>query len=85
MWIYVEWGRDAADDCGADADLFPPGPGDRAGWERLLAADPAFEPALRGDADGLADRVDRLRACGNGVVPLVAAYALRTLLARSER
>jgi len=65
--------------------LFPPGPGDRAGWERLLAADPALEPALRGDADGLADRVDRLRACGNGVVPLVAAYALRTLLARSER
>jgi hypothetical protein len=26
--------------------------------------------------------VDRLRLCGNGVVPLVAAYAWRTLSAR---
>jgi DNA (cytosine-5)-methyltransferase 1 len=25
--------------------------------------------------------VDRLRLCGNGVVPLVAAHALRTLAA----
>lgn len=32
--------------------------------------------------DPLEDRVDRLRACGNGVVPLVAAYAWRTLEAR---
>jgi DNA (cytosine-5)-methyltransferase 1 len=30
-------------------------------------------------ADGLAARVDRLRACGNGVVPLCAAYAFITL------
>jgi len=29
--------------------------------------------------DGLADRLDRIRACGNGVVPVVAAYAFRTL------
>jgi hypothetical protein len=26
--------------------------------------------------------VDRLRLCGNGVVPMVAAYAWRTLKAR---
>jgi hypothetical protein len=28
--------------------------------------------------------VDRIRACGNGVVPLAAAYAWRTLMARIE-
>jgi DNA (cytosine-5)-methyltransferase 1 len=36
-------------------------------------------PQLRRVADGHAPRMDRLRACGNGVVPLVAAYAFRTL------
>ena len=30
-------------------------------------------------ANGLADRVDRVRACGNGVVPLVAAYAFLSI------
>ena len=39
----------------------------------------ALEPAIRGVADGMADRVDRLRLCGNGVVPVVAAYAFITL------
>lgn len=40
---------------------------------------PDAEPAVRRGTDGLANRVDRLRLCGNGVVPLVAANALRTL------
>ena len=39
------------------------------------------ESSVRGMADGLASRVDRLRACGNGVDPLVAAHAFRTLAA----
>ena len=42
---------------------------------------PELEPSLRRGADGLARRVDRLRVCGNGVVPLVAAHVLRTLAA----
>jgi DNA (cytosine-5)-methyltransferase 1 len=33
-------------------------------------------------ADGVAYRVDRLRACGNGVVPLQAAHAVRSLCGR---
>lgn len=41
------------------------------------------QSAICGMAHGLADRVDRLRACGNGVVPLAAAYAFRTLIARA--
>ena len=60
---------------------WPPGPGDADGWERYLRCAPNLEPAVRRGADGLAHRVDRLRLCGNGVVPLVAAHALRTLAA----
>ena len=48
---------------------------------RYLRCAPDLEPAVRRGADGLAHRVDRLRLCGNGVVPLVAAHALRTLAA----
>lgn len=60
-------------------------------WREILAFDPALAPAtqphIRGVEDGLADGVDltrtaRLRLTGNGVVPLQAAYAWRTLRAR---
>ncbi|WP_200820124.1 MULTISPECIES: DNA cytosine methyltransferase [unclassified Azospirillum] len=61
---------------------FPPGPGDDNGWQDWRRRHPDTEPAVRRGADGLAYRVDRLRLCGNGVVPLVAAYAWRTLWAR---
>lgn len=67
--------------------LFPPGPSDLRGWASLLASSPELEPAFRRVADGLASRldvgrVDRLRMLGNGVVPLQAAYAFRTLATR---
>lgn len=39
----------------------------------------AVEPGVCGVADGLAYRVDRLRACGNGVVPIQAAVAFVVL------
>jgi DNA (cytosine-5)-methyltransferase 1 len=61
---------------------WPPGPGDADGWRTFLRHAPDLEPSLRRGADGLAHRVDRLRLCGNGVVPLVAAHALRTLAAQ---
>jgi len=71
--------------------LFPPGPGDFEGWRRVLALSSELEPAVRRVADGVASglddarswaRVDRLRLDGNGVVPLEAAHAIRTLVTR---
>lgn len=49
-------------------------PEDRGWWE--------IEPELGRVADGVAHRVDRIRACGNGVVPAVAARAFTELLGR---
>lgn len=72
------------DDIGEHAGerpAWPPGPGDADGWKQFLCYAPDLEPAVRRGTDGLANRVDRLRLCGNGVVPLVAAHALRTLAA----
>lgn len=78
------------DEAGGDFDwpsTFPPGPSDRENWKAALERAPELEPAFRRVADGLASRldiarVDRLRMLGNGVVPLEAAYALRTLITR---
>ena len=66
-------------ECRSNLALFPPGPdGD---WDGIPQS---LEPAICRMADGLAHRVDRIRACGNGVVPLAAAYAWCTLMARVE-
>ncbi|MEZ0468486.1 DNA cytosine methyltransferase [Phaeobacter sp. SYSU ZJ3003] len=73
-------GDDAGEYAG-ERPAWPPSPCDTDGWERYLRAAPDLEPAVCRGADGLAHRVDRLRLCGNGVVPLVAAHALRTLAA----
>lgn len=61
---------------------FPPGPGHFEEWTALLRRTPDLQPALRGVSDGVADILDRLRLCGNGVVPLAAAYAFVTLFSR---
>ena len=42
----------------------------------------SVEPSIPRVAHGVANRLERLRAIGNGVVPLQAAYAFRLLAAR---
>ena len=73
---------------GPEIPLFAPGPGDREGWEELLASRPelapAVKPRLRVLVDGVAlvvdkGRTDQLRCAGNGVVDLQAAAALVVL------
>lgn len=72
----------------ARPDLAPAlGFDDCLAWASRLAADPegpitaAAAPALRRMADGLAHRARALRLLGNGVHPLAAAHAWRSLAA----
>jgi DNA (cytosine-5)-methyltransferase 1 len=71
-----------------------PGPDDTAGWRDVLDRFPELQPALsqeeaeshlRRGIDAMAHRVERLRATGNGVDPVVAAYAFLALRARLQR
>jgi DNA (cytosine-5)-methyltransferase 1 len=69
---------------------WPPGPGDRDAWARVLAVDPLLAPALpavRGVAHGLpgplVDRIDRLRCLGNAVSPAQAELAICELARRA--
>jgi DNA (cytosine-5)-methyltransferase 1 len=62
--------------CENQLPAWAPGPTEHEEWKRIPAH---LKPAVCRVADGLAHRVDRLRLCGNGVVPLVAAYAFCTL------
>ena len=55
---------------------WPPSPTSYEQWERIPDN---LKPAIHKLADGMANRVDEIRASGNGVVPLVAAYAWRVL------
>lgn len=67
------------------AGMFAPGPSELQKWERLLHDEPGLQPAVPRTADGLADRVERSRAAGNGVCSLAAAIAWRTLKADHVR
>ena len=66
---------------------WPPSPSDRDAWERVIRERPDLAPAItkeaerqfRGVDDGTSNRVDRLKACGNGIVPAVVAEFLRRI------
>ncbi|MBO0346053.1 DNA cytosine methyltransferase [Roseibium sp. CAU 1637] len=64
-----------------DLPVFAPAPCDLEAWDTHLSRRLDLQPEFFGLADGLANRVERSRAAGNGVVPLAAAYAYRTLRA----
>lgn len=53
---------------------FAPGPSDPV-WAEIIRDAPSLEPAVCRVAHGVAGRIERLRHCGNGVVPLTAALA----------
>lgn len=61
--------------------IFAPAPSDFATWCEILGRRPDLQPELFGLVDGVADRVDRAFAAGNGVVSLAAAHAWRSLKA----
>jgi DNA (cytosine-5)-methyltransferase 1 len=60
---------------------WPPGPDELDRWEAVPAE---AQPAVRGVADGLPARMDRLRCLGNAVVPRQAELAFVTLVERLE-
>jgi DNA-cytosine methyltransferase len=63
-------------ECSNQLPAWPPSPTSYEQWERIPDK---LKPAIHKLADGMANRVDEIRASGNGVVPLVAAYAWRVL------
>lgn len=80
--LWHEHGDKARDWAGATGRLFPPGPSDGAGWLDYLAGSSEAEPAVCFPSDGNTGRVDELFLLGNGVVPIVAAYAFLVLAQR---
>ena len=59
--------------------IFAPAPSHFERWAEILDRRPDLQPELFGLDNGMADRMDRSDAAGNGVVSLAAAYAWRTL------
>jgi len=75
---------DAAEGLGLEGGplpLFPPLPGDFAQWRKTLERHPDLQPCIQRLDDGMACRLDRSAAAGNGVVPMAAARAWRDLRA----
>ena len=64
---------------GSRAPLLLPGEPPRPGAVRIGLGPWGAEPGLDRVVNGVADRVDRLEAVGNGQIPLVAATAFRVL------
>ncbi|MEP3344695.1 MAG: DNA cytosine methyltransferase [Hyphomicrobiales bacterium] len=63
----------------SELPLFAPAPFEVGSWSEVLARHPDLQPELLGLDHGVADRVDRSDAAGNGVVSLAAAHAWKVL------
>ena len=85
LWRASGDGGRITSDGASNLPLFAPGRNEIDAWLEVLSIDPSLEPAIRGDADGLSYRVERLQALGNAVVPLTAALAFATLYKRLIR
>ncbi len=66
---------------GFQLPIYPPAPYQFGDWSEILDRYPELQPELFRLADGMANRMDRSNAAGNGVASLAAAYAWRTLKA----
>ncbi|NRP86624.1 hypothetical protein GFPCMMHI_02531 [Ensifer adhaerens] len=75
----VDEGMRGSADEAVSLPLFPPPPSHFERWAEILDQRPDLQPELFGLDHGLANRMDRSDAAGNGVVSLAAAYAWRTL------
>ena len=69
----------AAGGVSSELPLYPPGPFDLPAWEGVASRRPDLQPGFFGVVDGMAHRVERSYVAGNGVCPLAAAHAWRTL------
>ncbi|MEZ5709741.1 MAG: DNA cytosine methyltransferase [Blastomonas sp.] len=65
--------------------IFSPDPDQFQEWAELLAVEPAVQPAVFREDNGMAERVERIRAVGNGVCPMAAAIAWSVLKADFDR
>lgn len=68
-----------------DEPVFEPARYQFERWAEVLDQRPDLQPEFFGLGDGLAYRLDRSDAAGNGVVSLAAAYAWQTLKAAHYR
>lgn len=64
----------------APLPLFTPAPSDFVEWGKILNRQPDLKPSTQRLADGLAHRMERTAAAGNGVVPMAAARAFGYLM-----
>ena len=83
--VGIHEGVGAVSDRSTAVPLFAPAPCDLKAWKQVLSRRMDLQPQFFGLDDGVANRMDRARSAGNGVVSLAAAYAYVSLRTAFER